>query len=76
MKTKSELIDQLARKYNIPQHEVTKAVEYQFKYTAGIIRKGNFEAVRLPYFGVFRVHPGRVKHLNKKKQHKKQQNEK
>ena len=30
-----------------------------------IIRQGNFDGIRLPYFGKFSVNPNRVKHINK-----------
>ena len=29
------------------------------------MKKGDFETIRLPYFGKFSVNPNRVKHLNK-----------
>ena len=31
------------------------------------MKKGDFDSVRLPYFGLFSVNPKRVKHLNKLK---------
>lgn len=54
----------LATKYNLPIQKVEEAVYYQFKYTADIIRAGEFEPVRLPYLGKFHVLPGRLKYLN------------
>jgi hypothetical protein len=29
-----------------------------------VMEEGNFETIRLPYFGKFHVRPGRVKHIN------------
>lgn len=57
---------QLARKYNLPEDLVKKIVYHQFKFTNKIMSKGDFESVRLKYWGRFHVNPGRLKHLNKK----------
>ncbi len=58
------IIQKLATKYALPIHKVEEAVYYQFKYTARIIKDGEFQSVRLPYLGKFHVLPGRLKHLN------------
>jgi hypothetical protein len=42
---------------------VKEIVEFQFKFTAQVIKKGEFEAVRLPYFGKFSAKKGRIKHI-------------
>ena len=42
-------------------------VNHQFKFTEKIMKKGDFDSVRLPYFGKFSVNPNRVKHINKLK---------
>jgi len=60
-------IYKLANKYNLPLSKVKEIVDYQFKYVAKVMKEGNFEAVRLPYFGRFSVNPNRVKHINKLK---------
>jgi nucleoid DNA-binding protein len=54
----------LATKHNLPIQKVEEAVYYQFKYTAEVIKKGQFQPVRLPYLGKFHVLPGRLRHLN------------
>jgi len=41
-------------------------VDSQFKFTANIIREGNFHSVRLPYFGVFKPNLKQKKHLDGK----------
>ena len=46
--------------------KVEEAVMYQFKYAADLIKKGNFESVRLPFLGKFHVMPGRLKYLQKR----------
>ena len=63
--SKDLIIYKLANKYDLPLSKVKKIVEYQFKYVAKIMREGNFESVRLPYFGRLSVNPNRVKHINK-----------
>tara|TARA_R110002012_G_scaffold7040_1_gene33317 strand:+ start:4237 stop:4341 length:105 start_codon:yes stop_codon:yes gene_type:complete len=34
------------------------------------MKEGEFDSVRLPYFGKFSVHPNRVKHINRLKNKK------
>ena len=58
------ILQRLATKYGLPIQKVEEAVYYQFRYTARIIKEGEFEPVRLPYLGKFHVLPGRLKHLN------------
>ena len=53
----------MATKYNLPLSKVEEIIDYQFKFTARIIRKGDFEAVRLPYLGRFSAKKGRIKHV-------------
>ena len=61
------ILQQLATKYNLPIHKVEEAVFSQFKFTGKIIKKGEFESVRLPYFGKYHVLEGRLKFLNRNK---------
>tara|TARA_R110002012_G_scaffold221177_2_gene392745 strand:+ start:288 stop:524 length:237 start_codon:yes stop_codon:yes gene_type:complete len=67
VKNKKDLILFLADKYNLTIKEVEKIVMHQFKFVANIMSKGNFETVRLPYFGKFSVNKKRVKFINKLK---------
>ena len=67
IKNKEELIYHLANKYNLPLKKVKQIIEYQFKFVEKIIKKGNFNSIRLPYFGNFSVNPKRVKHITKLK---------
>ena len=71
IKNKNEIIYYLANKYNLPLKTINKIVTYQFKYIAKIMKEGNFEGIRLPYFGKFSVNPNRVKYLTalKNKKH-------
>lgn len=65
-KDKQEIIYLLANKYNLPLKDVEEIVDYQFKFIARIMKKGNFDTIRLPYFGKFTVDKNRLKHINKK----------
>ena len=66
-KNKKEIIYSLANKYNLPLKKIEEIVNYQFKYTAKVMKEGKFEIIRLPYFGKFSVNSNRVKYINKLK---------
>ena len=70
-RNKKEIIYVLANKYNLPLKKVEEIVDYQFKYITKIMKEGNFEIIRLPYFGKFSVNPNRVKYLTDLKNKKK-----
>ena len=65
MKEKS-LIQMLATKNNMSLAKIEEIVGHQFKFVHNKMKEGNFETVRLPYFGKFSVNPKRVVKLNKK----------
>ena len=69
-RNKREIIHYLATKYNLPLQIIERIVLHQFKYVSKIMKEGNFESIRLPYFGKFSVNPNRVKHLNALKKKK------
>ena len=60
------IIQKLASKYNLPLQVVEDIVYSQFKFVSKIIKKGNFDSVRLPYFGKFHVNKNRLKYIQKK----------
>jgi len=66
LKDKKIIIQILATKYNLPLKIVEDIVSSQFKFVDKIMRKGNFDGVRLPYLGKFSVNPNRVKHITKR----------
>tara|TARA_R100000700_G_scaffold35511_1_gene44143 strand:+ start:8158 stop:8388 length:231 start_codon:yes stop_codon:yes gene_type:complete len=66
-KNKKEIIYSLANKYDLPLKKVEEIINHQFRYAAKIIKEGNFETIRLPYFGKFSVKSERVKHINRLK---------
>lgn len=52
-KTRKQIIQKLATKYNLPLSTVEDIAMHQFKFVAKIMESGNFKSVRLPYFGKF-----------------------
>jgi nucleoid DNA-binding protein len=66
-RNKKEIIHKIANKYNLPLKKVAEIVDYQFKYISKIMKKGDFETIRLPYFGKFSVNKKRVEYINKLK---------
>jgi len=65
LKDKKIIIQILATKYNLSLKRVENIVNSQFKFVEKIMKQGNFDSVRLPYFGKFSVNPNRIKHINK-----------
>lgn len=73
---KEELYKKVSKKTGIPEDIVKEAVHSQWSYTRKIMAEGNFiedgevledmsdANIRLPYFGVFKVKPQRVKKIN------------
>ena len=66
-KNKEEIIQFLATKYNLPLKKIAEIINYQFKYVTKVMEDGNFESVRLPYFGRFSVKPKRLEYIKNKK---------
>ena len=64
------IIQKLASKFNLPLAKVEEIVYYQFKYVAKIIKDGDFQSVRLPYFGKFHAKKTRIAYLNELKRKK------
>lgn len=58
------LYEEVSGRTDLTPDEVREAVRYQFKYVSLVMKEGNFEAVRLPYFGIFKVKDARLEHLN------------
>ena len=64
-RNKKAIVQILATKYNLPLKRVEKIINHQFKFIEKIMKKGDFETIRLPYFGKFSVNKNRVKYINK-----------
>ena len=67
LKNKKIIIQILATKYNLPLQKIEDVINSQFKFVGKIMKKGDFESVRLPYFGKFSVKAGRLKYIKDKK---------
>lgn len=66
-----KIIQKLATKYNLPLKTVEDIVYFQFKYVADVMELGDFQSIRLPYFGKFHAKPLRIDHINDKTRRKK-----
>tara|TARA_R100001244_G_C5101148_1_gene118847 strand:+ start:263 stop:505 length:243 start_codon:yes stop_codon:yes gene_type:complete len=75
IKNKKEIIYYLANKYNLPLKTIDKITNHQFKYISKIMSLGEFDSIRIPYFGKWSVNPNRVKHLTAMKEHKESEEE-
>jgi nucleoid DNA-binding protein len=56
-----KLVEDIAIKKNLTPTEVERAVRSQSSFTKAVMRRGKAEAVRWPYWGVFRVSKKRLK---------------
>lgn len=63
---KKSIIQKIATKYNLPLKVVTNIIDHQFKFVNKVIAKGDFEGIRLPYFGKFDVNKKRLKYIKEK----------
>ena len=61
------IIYKLANKYNLSLGKIEQITGYQFKVLEKIMKKGNFDTIRLPYFGKFSVKQKRIDYINKLK---------
>jgi len=68
--SKELIIYKLANKYNLPIKKVQEITNYQFKYVSKIIKEGNFDSIRLPYFGKFSANKYRIKYIQELKKKK------
>jgi len=66
-KDREEIIEYLAHKYELSIEEIEDIVNHQFKFVTTVMRKGDLDTIRLPYFGKFIVNKNRVKHINRLK---------
>jgi len=70
VKDREEIIYYLSNKYEVPIYLVREIVNYQFKFVSKQIKEGDYDAIRLPYFGNFSVNKNRVKYITKLKNEK------
>lgn len=70
MTNEKVIIQKLATKYNLPLNKVEDIVYHQFKFVANIMKIGDFQSIRLPYFGKFHAKKTRIAYLNELKRKK------
>jgi nucleoid DNA-binding protein len=61
---KAEIYKQIADETGISKDKVKDAVKQQFWAVHKVMKEDNSDAIRLPYFGIFKVKPGREDYLN------------
>jgi nucleoid DNA-binding protein len=59
-----KIIQEIAKELGISQNLAQKIVKTQFEFVKHTMEKGEFETVRLPYFGKFTVKPYRLQKVN------------
>ena len=64
---KQEIYREIAKETGATIKEVEECVEAQFALAEEIMKKGEFESVKIPYMGKFWVKPERLKKLNNKR---------
>jgi len=65
MNEEKELIEILAKKYELPFFVVESIVKSEFKFVQNRMEEGNCAKVRLHHLGVFKVKPKRLYVINK-----------
>lgn len=63
---KQEIYREIAAETGGTIQEIQKCVESQFSFIEKVMKRGEFDTVRMPYLAKFSVKPGRVKMLNNK----------
>ena len=63
VRNKQEIIYYLGNKHNKSLKEIEQIVTYQFKFVSQVMALGNFDTIRIPYFGKFSVNKNRVKYI-------------
>lgn len=61
---KEQVISEVAQELGYKYFTVSAVFHSQFQFTAKTMKEGNFEGVRIPLLGRFRVKPGRLQYLN------------
>ena len=64
---KKEIITALSEKYKVPESEIKKAYDSQFKFAAEKMTEDDLPAIRLPFFGIFKPNYKKIKKLNELK---------
>jgi nucleoid DNA-binding protein len=63
MEYNEEIYRQIAKERNTDKDVIKEVCTSMFEFVNTTIEKGKYEAVRLPYFGIWRVKPERINKL-------------
>ena len=66
MDSNEEIYKEIAVDRGMDKESVKDVCTSMFEFVAHTIEKGDYEAVRLPYFGIWRVKPERVEKLKER----------
>ena len=58
-----EVYEEIAEEFGVNKYQVQDCISSQLELVAQQMEKDTFRAVRLPYLGVFKCKPGRLKQL-------------
>lgn len=61
---------EVANEMGLPTSVVMEMMKSQFRFTSSVMKRGEFESIRLPYFGTFKAKPRRVQWFNEEKSRK------
>ena len=64
IQTEEKIIQEIAKELGISPNLAQKIVRSQFEFVRIVMERGEFETVRLPYFGKFSVKPYRLQKVN------------
>ena len=63
---KHEIYKEIAEETGATIKEIEQCIDTQFRFVESIMKKGEFDTIRLPYLGKFTVNPKRVQKINNK----------
>lgn len=71
---KDIIIHELYLKHGINKTIIKEVAEYPLRFVINTMRKGDYENVRVKYYGMFAVKPNKVKYYKEKKENKNDNN--
>lgn len=63
MTVNDEIYKEVAKELGIHRDKVEEACRAQFEFVSELMEEGAYRAIRLPYLGIFRCKPERLKKL-------------
>lgn len=67
---RKQILYKLAVEHGITVAQAEEIANSQFKYVSHVMKEGNFDSVRLPYLGIFKVKPYRLKKVKERNEGK------